>query len=201
MKRRKVRKRFKLLVLGFLILSVNAVVAVPRLIEDYKIKTSEDLVDSYIKGYTNNIIGSPRLEKLNNKMKEKYIGVIEIPSIELKRGLPDPYSSNNFVNKNIEIIKPYHMPDEEGKVMILASHSGTSKVAFFDNLRYISLNDNVYIYYNDIKYEYKVIDKYQIKKTGYFNLKDYDNETLLALITCNPNNSKKQIVVICKRTL
>ena len=85
--------------------------------------------------------------------------------------------------------------------MILASHSGTSKVAFFNNLKNITINDLVYIYYDNIKYKYKVIKKYQIKKTGYFNMQNKENKTLLVLITCNQNNSKKQIVVICDRII
>ena len=201
MKRLKVRKRFKLFVLGFIILAINLKVALPRIIEDYKIKQDEIMVENYIKGYTENITGSPRIIKLSSKAKEKYIGVLEIPSIKLKQGLVSPYSKDNNVNNNIEIIKPYHMPNENGKIMILASHSGNSKVAFFDKLRYINLEDIVYVYYKDIRYKYKVIDKYQIKKTGYFNMKTHEEETLLVLITCNPNNSKKQIVVICQKEI
>lgn len=157
------------------------------------------LVTSYIKGYTNNIEGVPNIKekKLIKKLQKKYIGAIEIPSINLKQGLVNPRSKDNYVNKNIEIIKPYHTPKDDGKVMILASHSGTSKVAFFNKLKNIELNDLVYIYYENIKYKYKVINKYQIKKTGYFNMENKDNKTLLVLITCNQDNSNKQIVVIC----
>ena len=133
MKRLKVRKRFKILLLGFIILSINIKVALPRIIEDFQIKQNEMLVEKYVKGYNKNIEGSPRIVKLSSKFRRKYIGVLEIPSIDLKQGLVDPYSKNNTVSKNIEIIKPYHMPDEYGKIMILASHSGSSKVAFFDN--------------------------------------------------------------------
>lgn len=195
MKHRKLKKRFKILVLAFILLVINLKVAIPRITEDIKLKTDKMLVEKYIKGYTNNITGSPRKEKIN----KKYIGALEIPSIKLKHGLVNPNSNLNNVNQNIEIIKPYHFPNEKEKVMILASHSGTSKVAFFDKLRYVSLNDYVYVYYGGLKYKYQVIDKYQIKKTGYFNIKTYENKTLLVLITCNPNNSKKQIVVICNR--
>lgn len=199
MKRLKIRKKFKLFCLGFIILCINSKVAIPRFIEDYKLKSNEMLVTSYIKGYTNNIEGVPNIKekKLIKKLHKKYIGAIEIPSINLKQGLVNPRSKDNYVNKNIEIIKPYHTPKDDGKVMILASHSGTSKVAFFNKLKNIELNDLVYIYYENIKYKYKVINKYQIKKTGYFNMENKDNKTLLVLITCNQDNSNKQIVVIC----
>ena len=199
MKRLKLKKRFKILVLGFIILVINLKVAVPRLIENYNLKQNELLVENYIQGYSKNITGSPRAINIASKVKEKYIGILEIPAIKLKQGLVSPYSRLNNVNKNIEIIKPYHMPNEKGKIMILASHSGTSKVAFFNKLRYLNLNDLVYVYYKDIKYKYQVIDKYQIKKTGHLNLTNDKKDTLLVLITCNPNNLKKQIVVICKK--
>ena len=199
MKRLKVRKGFKLFSLGFLILCINLKVAIPRFIENCKLKSNEMLVTNYIKGYSNNIDGVANIEekKLIKKIKKKYIGAIEIPSIKLKQGLAPPNSKDNYV----KIIKPYHTPKEDGKVMILASHSGTSKVAFFNNLKNITINDLVYIYYDNIKYKYKVIKKYQIKKTGYFNMQNKENKTLLVLITCNQNNSKKQIVVICDRII
>lgn len=201
MKRLKLKKRFKIFILGFIILTINLKVAVPRLIENYALKKDELLVENYIKGYSKDITGNPRIISLSTKAKEKYIGVLEIPSIKLKQGLVSPFSKLNNVNKNIEIIKPYHMPNEQGKIMILASHSGTSKVAFFDKLRYVEIDDLIYVYYKDIKYTYKVINKYQIKKTGNLQLTNAEKNTLLVLITCNPSNLKKQIVVICKKII
>ena len=193
-------KRIRLLVFSIVILLINLSLIAPMIIEKFKEKEDEEIVNNYITSYANVIGGTPRkVEEINKKIKDKYIGVIEIPSINLKRGLVSPYSTSNNVSKNIEIIKPYHMPDEDHKTMILAAHSGTSKVSYFDKLRYIDLYDNVNVYYRDKKYEYKVIDKYQIKKTGKFEMKEYEEKTILALLTCNPTNLNKQIVVICER--
>ena len=99
MKRLKVRKGFKLFSLGFLILCINLKVAIPRFIENCKLKSNEMLVTNYIKGYSNNIDGVANIEekKLIKKIKKKYIGAIEIPSIKLKQGLAPPNSKDNYV--------------------------------------------------------------------------------------------------------
>ena len=65
------------------------------------------------------------------KQDDDYIAVLEIPKINLKKGLVDPLSSLNNVDKNIEILKPIEMPDRENHTFSLASHSGTSKVSYF----------------------------------------------------------------------
>lgn len=199
MKHLKVRKRFKIFILGLIILTLDLVIAVPKLIEEYNVKKDEVLIEQYVDNFKNVEPHELNIKKKVKKIKNKYIAVLEIPSISLKKGIVNPHSIHNNVNENIEIIKPYHMPNESNRTMILASHSGTSKVAFFNDLKSLNLNDNVYIYYNNTKYKYKVIDKYKIKKIGYFNIKDYKKKTLLALVTCDVRNIKKQIVVICER--
>lgn len=198
MGRLKVKKRVKVLIFGLIILFINLKIAIPILIEEIKAKKDENIIENYVESYSNVIEGSSR--KVNNdEIKDKFIGAIEIPSIGLKRGLVSPYSKSNNVNKNIQFIKPYHMPNEDNKVMILAAHSGNSKVSHFNKLKYVNLNDLVHIYYKNKKYKYKIIDKYQIKKTGHFNMKEYEDKTILVLLTCNPVNLKKQIVVICEK--
>lgn len=199
MKHLKVRKRFKIFTLGLIILSLDLVVAVPKLIEECRAKKEEVLVEQYVNSFKTVEPYELKNKKKIKKIKSKYAAILEIPSISLKKGIVNPHSIHNNVNENIEIIKPYHMPNESNRTIVLASHSGTSKVAFFNNLKLINLNDNVYIYYNNKKYQYKVIDKYKIKKIGYFNIKNYKKKTLLALVTCDTRNIKKQIVVICER--
>ena len=61
----------------------------------------------------------------NNYNYENYIAVLEIPKINLKRGIYDKSSNLNNVNKNITILKDSIMPSgDNASHILLASHSG-----------------------------------------------------------------------------
>lgn len=130
--------------------------------------------------------------------KEEYIAVIEIPKINLKKGLYSKTSILNDVNKNIQILNDSDLPDTQNGNVILAAHSGTGKTAYFNNLIQLEQGDVVYIYYNKKKYVYEVDNIYEIDKTGKMELESYSS-SILILITCNQNDKTKQIVFICKK--
>lgn len=137
------------------------------------------------------------IEPDNSVSQYDYIGVIEIPSIDLKRGFLDKDSIYNDVNYNIEVLIDSDMPDIKNGNFILAAHSGNTMVSYFKNINNLSLNDDIYIYYNGHKYIYKVMNKYQIEKTGYANIVRNNNKNTLTLITCI-SNTNYQLVVICE---
>ena len=57
-------------------------------------------------------------------------------------------------------------------------------------------NDIAYVYYNGIKYTYKVTRIYQVDKTGTVNIYRDVNKTTLTLITCTKGDKKHQTVFI-----
>ena len=61
--------------------------------------------------------------------------------------------------------------------------------------RKLSLKDFIYIYYQNKKYIYEIVDIYEIEKNGTMVLKKNKNETMLTLITCSMSDNKKQIVI------
>lgn len=124
-----------------------------------------------------------------------YIGVLEIPKINLKRGLVDKNSSDNNVNRNIYMIKKTTLPDEQtNSHIILAAHSGNSYVSFFKNLTKLSMKDKVYFYYKGMKYSYEISDRYEIKKTGKAELK-LTNASDITLISCISGTDKQVVYV------
>lgn len=149
----------------------------------------------------NDIISSSKEtdELKNNKIdvfEEQYIAVIEIPKINLKKGLYDINSINNDVDKNIKILSSSKMPNEEFSNLILASHAGSSLASYFKELYKLSVNDYIYLYYNSTKYVYEVNKVFEIEKDGVIDI-NYSNtkNKMLTLITCKLG-TKKQIVVI-----
>lgn len=139
---------------------------------------------------------------INNIQKKEiissndYLGVISIPTINLKQGFYPLNSPNNDVNKSIQLIQS-DMPNILNGTLVLASHSGNDRVSHFKNLDKLTLNDNIYIYYNKEKYTYKLIEVYEVEKTGKVNIHRNPNLTTLALITCSKTNNK-QVVYIAK---
>ena len=133
-------------------------------------------------------------EKILPLKISKILGVLEIPKINLKRGLSQNKYYNN-VNRNVEILKGSTMPNVSKGNFILAGHSGSGRVAFFRNLDKLTIGDISYIYYGGIKYTYKVNNIYDIEKTGTATITRDLNKTTLTMITCR-HNTNKQIVII-----
>lgn len=127
-----------------------------------------------------------------------YIGTLEIPKINLKKGFVDINSPDNNISKNVTIIKPSTMPDVEGGNFILAAHSGRGSVTFFDKLYKLNEGDLAYIHYNGVKYTYKIVKIYTQPKTGVVGIyRDYE-KTSLTLITCTNNDDTTQTIYIAE---
>lgn len=159
---------------------------------------NDGLIEDYFK-VEDEIIETPQKEIEEEKPvpKEKidYIAVLEIPKIKLKRGIVDKNSSYNNVNRNIYTLKETTMPDEEDNSHImLVSHSGNSYISYFKNLNKLNLNDEVYFFYKNNKYVYKVIKKYEVEKTGTVKLSK-KNSSDITLITC-VSGTNNQIVLV-----
>ena len=125
-----------------------------------------------------------------------YSMIVEIPNIGLKKGLCSIGQECNTVSKNIQILKESDMPNVTNGNLLLAGHNGNSKVSFFNKLDKIKVNDSIYIYYNGTKYEYKLSNYYDIKKTGKAIIHRDNDKTTLVLITCKKNTDDKQVVYI-----
>ena len=69
-------------------------------------------------------------------------------------------------------------------------------VSFFKNLYLLNIDDYVYIEYNGIKYTYKIVNIYDVAKTGKAEIIRNKNVSTLTLITCTKNNKKAQTIYI-----
>lgn len=125
-----------------------------------------------------------------------YIGVLEIPKINIKRGFLNINDKGNNVNKNLQVIKGSDMPNVKNGNLIIAAHSGNSYISYFKNLHRLSNDDVAYVYFNNIKYTYKVAGKYDVDKTGKVVIHRDNKKNTLTLITCSQTDKTKQIVYI-----
>lgn len=125
-----------------------------------------------------------------------YIGVLEIPKINIKRGFLNIKDKGNNVNKNLQVIKGSDMPNVKNGNLIIAAHSGNSYISYFKNLYKLSNDDVAYVYFNNIKYTYKVAGKYDAEKNGKVTIHRDNKKNTLTLITCSQTDKTKQIVYI-----
>jgi LPXTG-site transpeptidase (sortase) family protein len=122
---------------------------------------------------------------------EKNIGVLEIPKISLKQKLYPIDSSKNNIEENVTILK-----DNYPNILVLAAHSGTGDIAYFNDLNVLETYDYIYLnYYNDNSiYEVKEIKR--VPKNGSIRIPK-SNENTLVLTTCDPENRYLQIIISC----
>ena len=88
------------------------------------------------------------------------------------------------------------MPNVKNGLFALAGHSGNSKIAFFNKLHKVNKDDSIYIYYNNIKYTYKVTSITRQTKQGFITISRKKDTTELLLTTCDQADKTKQVVVM-----
>lgn len=163
------------------------------LINEYIDNTSLD--NNYDKETTSeyrNIITS-KSSKTTTRIKDNFLMILEIPKINIKRGIYNKDSKHNNVDENITILNSSSMPDEENGNVILASHSGNSDISYFKNLEELNNGDIVYIYYNGHKYTYVIALSEVVDKVGTISVSKAKGSNTLVLITCKKNIDDKQI--------
>ncbi|MDD2207974.1 MAG: sortase [Bacilli bacterium] len=120
---------------------------------------------------------------------------IKIPKISLDKSLSTYDSLDNNVNKSIEILYPSIMPNQEKGLLILAAHSGNSKVSFFKDLYLLEKDDLIYINYNNYIFNYKIINIERQNKTGEISINKNVFNNILILTTCDQEDKSKQIII------
>ncbi len=119
-----------------------------------------------------------------------YLGVLEVPTINLKQGFYNYNSKENNVDKNIELISKNCNP-KDNCLFILASHSGTSSISFFKNLDKLNRNDTAILYYEQEKYTYQLTEIIYQEKNGTISLRNQGMSELI-LTTCNKEDDNIQ---------
>lgn len=196
-KKIKRNKRKSLIVLGSFLIILSFSILFLKYFNLYKTdeKEQKSLEEFYIKEE------QIKIDKDDNKVEQTkssnydYIAVLRISKINLKKGLVSKNSKYNNIEYNVTIHELSSRPDEINGNVILMAHSGTAYISYFNNLKYLNINDHIYLDYNNKTYNYKITNIYDVEKTGSLNIKRNNNKSTITLITCR-DNSNKQIVII-----
>ena len=201
---RKEKNKSRLSIIGsFLIIGATGVFLFYNIYNFYINRIEEKKAEEFINNPV--VEDTPVIEETTEEVKEEvkqpetynYVGVLEIPKINFKRGFLDIKDKNNNVNKNIQVLENSAMPNVNGGLLVIAGHSGSGRVAFFRNLYKLKENDQIYIYYENIKYIYQIQKYYEETKDGDISI-DKNSESTLVLTTCSQTDKNKQIVIVSK---
>lgn len=155
-----------------------------------KVNNENYEVNSYLSNYNEEVSYIN-----NNKNKEEYLGILEIKKIKLRKGFYKLNSNLNNVDKNITIVSSSDMPNVNKGNLILASHSGNSNVSYFRYLDKLDMEDIASIYYLGKKYDYKLINYYDVDKNGSVQIIKNNDINTLTLITCKKNTDKQTVFI------
>lgn len=177
--------------IGFTILSFSFYQDIQYAHEDEKM-----LEDFFASEYQSDNVNMSKNDSKTNDSENyinSYLAVIEIPSLNLKTGIVMSNSSFTTMDRNVSIYPTSTMPDQHGN-FILFAHSGNSRTSYFKNIWNLKIEDEIYIYYHNVKYVYKVSN---VSEVSMYNNKPIENEgkDKITLITCNPQDNSVRIVV------
>ena len=126
----------------------------------------------------------------------KYLGVLEIPKIGLKRGFYNVGSRYNDIQYNVTMLGGSNLPDVVNGNLILVAHSGDAYISYFAYLYKLNIGDYAYVTYNGVKYQYQIVNIYEVPKIGIVKITRNYDKTTLTMITCTKNNDHAQTVYI-----
>ena len=137
MQQRKTKRNNILIVIGTLLIFFSASYLIFNHFENERLRQSEDdKIEEFFEVEEEEIeeIVEEHIEEQKEEKQEinyDYIAVLEIPKINLKRGLVSTDSKYNNVNYNIKIVDGSLMPYVRNGNLILAGHNGSAYISFF----------------------------------------------------------------------
>ena len=129
----------------------------------------------------------------------KYLGVLEIPRIGLRRGFYAPHSKYNNINYNVTVVGGSTMPDVPNGNLILMAHSGDAYISYFAYLYLLKVGNQAYVTYQGTTYKYQIVNIYNIPKNGTATINRNREKATLTLITCTKNSDTEQTIYILER--
>lgn len=192
-----------LVFLGVVVISWNHLMVIRNVVfSDMQIAISNSIPDNT----SEIVIDTPTADEINEQQPEvvtpppinydKYLGVLEIPRIGLKRGFYGLDSRFNDIQYNVTVVRGSTMPDVVNGNLILMAHSGNTYVGYFAYLYQLQIGNDAYVTYNGNRYHYKLVNIYNVPKVGKVRVVRSFNKTTLTLITCTKNDLSSQTVYI-----
>lgn len=120
--------------------------------------------------------------------KNNYYGYLIIPSLNITYGFYDIHNEFNNVDKNVTLIN-----SNIENTYVLAAHSGSGNLAYFNDLKYLKKYDELYLKFKDKILKYEIVNIKSEKKNGKIKIKNKENQ--LILTTCDQIKKGNQLII------
>ncbi len=195
-----------LIIIGISIISMNHVQEIKKqLFSDMKLRLDNNISDEIIEDIPEVEEKKEEPAQPDTKVEDKqinyskYLGILEIPKIGLKRGFYGFDSKYNNIEYNVTMVGGSTMPDVINGNLILMAHSGDAYISYFAYLYKLNIGDMAYVTYGGMKYKYQIVNIYNIPKTGKATITRNMDRTCLTLITCTKDSDTEQTIYILER--
>ena len=178
-------KRIILFTSGIIISLIGLILGLSNYIDD-KINIAYDTMNNKLA--TINTKEEQVVEEIEDL--EHYIGYLEIPKIDFNRGFYSKNSTLNNVELNIQVLSTSNYPDVTNGNLVIVGHSGDAYNSYFNDLKNLTIDDELIITYKNQKYIYKINNIYNVEKTGTVKIERDKRKNTLTLITCTNGNLK-----------
>lgn len=178
-------KRIILFTSGIIISLIGLILGLSNYIDD-KINIAYDTMNNKLA--TINTKEEQVVEEIEDL--EHYIGYLEIPKIDFNRGFYSKNSPLNNVEVNIQVLSASNYPDVTNGNLVIVGHSGDAYNSYFNDLKNLTIDDELIITYKNQKYIYKINNIYNVEKTGTVKIERDKRKNTLTLITCTNGNLK-----------
>lgn len=178
-------KRIILFTSGIIISLIGLILGLSNYIDD-KINIAYDTMNNKLA--TINTKEEQVVEEIEDL--EHYIGYLEIPKIDFNRGFYSKNSTLNNVEVNIQVLSASNYPDVTNGNLVIVGHSGDAYNSYFNDLKNLTIDDELIVTYKNQKYIYKINNIYNVEKTGTVKIERDKRKNTLTLITCTNGNLK-----------
>ena len=118
----------------------------------------------------------------------EYYGYLVIPKVNMKLGFYNVDNEKNNVGENVTLIDT-----GINNTYLLAAHSGSGPLAYFNDLRYLSVGDKITLIIDGNIMNYEVVNIRNEIKNGKINIKNEKNQVILT--TCNQVKKGYQLII------
>lgn len=160
---------------------------------------NEELIENFEKNSNNSSSNNVVNEVVNNNQnmdKENVVMTLSIPKLNINNKIYSKDSTENNIDKNVQLMSMSDMPDFINGNVILGGHSGTGKLAYFKRLNELVVGDFVVLNYKEKDFVYRIVNSYIDDKDGHIVISRNLNKNSITLFTCNPNDKNNYLVII-----
>ena len=142
----------------------------------------------------NTSISKNEIIKANND--DNLLAILSIKKINLKENIYPLTDKRNNVEEHVSILNGSNLNDDS--LIILAAHSGYGKIAYFNRLDELKVDDRIELSINNKVLVYRLKKSEKQEKTGKIEIIK-ENTQQLILTTCSKDDKSKQLVIYCEK--